>query len=219
MSTYLYPLSQSNLTRFFEGIFYRIMQYMLIEISIGEGLDRLSILEIKSTEIISPEKLRQVYTEIESLRELQSYKTTYLYYYKLIHCVNKQIWDLTNSIKQMQSHDSAFAETAHQIFELNQSRFRVKNILNQLTDSNIKEQKSYGATQISIFISNNLEKDIIHKHLAYLSISYDVVNIVTDSVTKSYIEGHIPMFNYVFNDCLVTDIDILSVAVPAFLIV
>jgi hypothetical protein len=172
---------------------------MLIEISIGEGLDRLSILEIKEREITNTERLVEVRKEILSLHALLPYREQYRYYYNLILLVNKRIWDLTNEIKAMTSRDATFAEMAHEIFELNQSRFRVKNILNQMSSDGLKEQKSYAPSRICVTLSSDTERDELRRQLAYLSVSYDQVQLLCDEVLQQYIHTTIPPFNYIFS--------------------
>ena len=61
---------------------------MLIEISIGEGLDRYSILEIKQKEITDASKQVHITNELQSLSELITYKKTFHYYYELLLSVN-----------------------------------------------------------------------------------------------------------------------------------
>jgi len=171
---------------------------MLVEISIGEGLDRLSILEIKEREIANPGRLIEVRKEIASLAALQPYKMQYLYYYRLILLVNKRIWDLTNTIKAMAYRDTAFAEVAHEIFELNQSRFRVKKILNEMSHEGMKEQKSYGLTEITVVLFSGTERVGVGRLLAYLSLMYDRVNIICDDAIQGFICTTVPPFHYTF---------------------
>ena len=170
---------------------------MLIEISYGEGLDRLTILEIKQQEIEDKEKLKNILIEINSLSQLHPIKIKFSYYYNLLFLVNKKIWDLTNKIKQMNYKDNGFAEISSQIFELNQSRFRLKNIINKLSDNDVKEQKSYSKSEINIIID---EKDMTNLDiiLTNLSLQYDFVNIYTNCIAQEIIKKQMPEFNYTF---------------------
>jgi len=169
---------------------------MYIEISIGEGLDRLSILEIKQREIKCSNKLSQVKKEINSLIELIEYKDKYLYYYDLLILVNTKIWNNTNIIKAMDYNTLEFARVSNSIFELNQSRFRLKNIINRLTDSNIQEQKSYNATQVEVELVRN--DDIRIDYFTKLSLEYDIVIIKCPVAIQEEFNTIIPKFNYVF---------------------
>lgn len=171
---------------------------MLIEISYGEALDRLSILEIKMSEIHDERKRAEIQKEIESLSELGGVKAKLTYYYTLLLEVNRKIWDLTNDIKSMKSTDTSFASIADKIFNLNQSRFRVKCIVNKISESRIQEQKSYGLTHV--YIRLGIEHiTILLKSLSLLSLEYDIVNISCDAYMKDYISTQIPVFNYQFN--------------------
>ena len=174
---------------------------MLIDISIGEGLDRLSILEIKEREIADPGRLVEVRKEIASLGALQSYKERFVYYYNLILFVNKSIWDLTNTIKRLSYNDAGYGELAHHIFELNQSRFRLKNIVNILSESSLREQKSYAVAKKVVCVEETVEDIILLRNLTYLSLIYDAVCIRTTQTGRQRIERIIPPFQYTF-DCV-----------------
>lgn len=169
---------------------------MLIEISIGEGLDRLSILEIKQKEITDEKKKVHITNEIQSLSELTIHKQTFCYYYKLLLHVNTQIWNHTNTIKSITPTHTEFSMIAHSIFELNQSRFRLKNIMNQLSESHIQEQKSYGATLVEIELndSDTIDLDMV----STLSLQYDTVTIRCSKAKQMEFEQIVPPFHYLF---------------------
>lgn len=171
---------------------------MLIEISYGEALDRLSILEIKMSEIHDEKKRVEIQKEIESLSELGPVKTKLSYYYTLLLEVNRKIWDLTDTIKTMSSTDTTFAFIANTIFNLNQSRFRVKSIINKISESRIQEQKSYGLTQTNVIVEAK-DTNTLVKSLSALSLEYDIVNISCDESMRQYILSKVPVFNYEFN--------------------
>jgi len=170
---------------------------MLIEISIGEALDRLSILEIKLKEISCKEKLEQIQKEINTFCEIDTYKEKYRYYYDLMVDINMKIWKKTDIIKGMKDVSLEFAELANEIFNLNQSRFRVKNIINKILTSNINEQKSYNETLINIRI-NTCDIPLILEKLTELSLTFDKINILTSDKIQSLIISNIPRFNFVF---------------------
>jgi len=171
---------------------------MLIEISYGEALDRLSILEIKMAEIHDQAKRVEIKKEIDSLSELDGVKIKLIYYYTLLLEVNKKIWDLTNYIKSIKYDDTKFSSIANKIFNLNQSRFRVKSIINKISESRINEQKSYNLTHIYVRIEQD-HTNILLKTLSLLNLEYDIVNISCDEYMKDYISTNIPEFNYKFN--------------------
>jgi len=177
---------------------------MNIIISIGEALDRLSILEIKMAEFVDPLKKHYVQKEIESLSEIMEYKTKFNYYYNLLYGVNKLIWDKTNIVKGAPT-SLLYALVAKSIFDLNQSRFRLKNIINRQFSSGIQEQKSYALTYVHIVIDSASDIDV--DKLTYLSLNYDIVNIKCGEMAMNVMATIFP-FNYTFDevDCDYTNI-------------
>jgi hypothetical protein len=175
---------------------------MLIEISIGEALDRLSILELKMEKINDRKKIEEIQKDISTLCEAQKYKLEGPYYYKLLFYVNKEIWNLTDTIKQLDYTDTKFAKISYTIFELNQSRFRVKNIINKIYQSNINEQKSYKLTEIHFNINDSslLECATLLNRLSYISLQYDILKISCSEAVKEHIIKNIPRFNYIFEE-------------------
>jgi hypothetical protein len=175
---------------------------MLIEISIGEALDRLSILELKMEKINDKNKLEEIQKDIITLCEAQKYKIEGEYYYKLLFYVNKEVWNLTDTIKQLDYTDTKFAKISHAIFELNQSRFRLKNIINKIYESKINEQKSYSLTEIQFSINDSslLDHPTLLNQLSYISLQYDILKISCSDAVKEHIIKNVPRFNYTFEE-------------------
>ena len=175
---------------------------MLIEISIGEALDRLTILELKMEKINDQKKLEEVQKDINTLFEVQKYKIEGEYYYKLLFYVNKEIWNLTDRIKQLYYTNDEFAKLTHFVFELNQSRFRLKNIINKIYESKINEQKSYNLTEIQFKINDSslLEPATLLNQLSYISLQYDILKISCSDTVKDHIIKNVPRFNYTFQE-------------------
>lgn len=148
---------------------------MKIEVSIGEAIDKLSILEIKMKKIEDKNKKLEIQKEINVLQECQEYKSKNEFYYNLLMYVNEKIWDMTDIIKSITVEDPQFSHISNQIFEFNQKRFRIKNWFNLLTDSNIKEQKSYASSHCKIVVHD--EHTFFNKltEINYLSLEYDVL--------------------------------------------
>ena len=149
---------------------------MKVEVSTGEAIDKLSILELKLIKINDEKKRVEIQKEIDVLRECEIYKELSIYY-KLLMYVNEKIWDLTDIIKSITPSDSKFANLSNQIFEFNQKRFRIKNWYNAQSD--IKEQKSYSLSKCKVIITN--EEQFFNKipELIYLTLEYDTVTIVS----------------------------------------
>jgi FkbM family methyltransferase len=148
-----------------------------IEVSIGEIIDKYSILELKKKYITNKNKLEEIQKEIEVLSHF--IKNIDHFFYSLILYINEQIWLDTDVIKSLSLNNNIylFAEISNRIFENNQKRFRLKNYFNVLQKSNIKEQKSYNDNKCFIEISN--DEEIYNKipEINYLCISYDIIYI------------------------------------------
>jgi FkbM family methyltransferase len=151
----------------------------LIETSIGEIIDKYSILELKHKHISDTNKLQDIDNEIKILEQyVLNIKTSH--FYKMLLYINEQIWLDTDVIKELNVNNDyeticKLAEIYNRIFDNNQKRFRLKNHFNTVNKSNIKEHKSYAAN--SCFINISEEKDIYSKipEINYLCISYDII--------------------------------------------
>ena len=170
---------------------------MRLEVSIGESVDKLSILELKKSKISDTLKLVEIQKEIDAIEEVKKYKLQLSFFYNLLYFVNDEIWSMTDEIKSMKFTDNNYASLSYKIFDYNQKRFRIKNFFNKLLDSNIKEQKSYNSTICLLTISS--ENILFSKlpEIFYLSISYDILLI--DSIYKDIISKIliIPSIQYI----------------------
>ena len=126
-------------------------------------------------------------------------KDKYFIYYKLLYFVNKRIWDLTNIIKGMTQLNEEYAQIAYDIFEYNQSRFRLKNIINNIADSKFKEQKSYNLKEASIYIENETTNIV---YIVYAILNFD--NVIV-SFKKNIINKFIIKIKSLFPQLVYTD--------------
>lgn len=119
-----------------------------IPISVGELIDKYSILQIKRSKV-SGTKLENVQNEIQALI---SYVRPYLIIeginrlYEDLIGVNTQLWDVEDNIRKLEQQkqfDDKFIELARAVYHLNDERFNIKNKINVLTDSDIQEVKQY----------------------------------------------------------------------------
>lgn len=117
-----------------------------LQISIGELLDKISILKIKSAKITDSIKLGYVNAELDILqKESQTLNDSESWIEKL-ESVNSELWDVEDSLRVKEyekSFDSEFIELARSVYYLNDKRFEIKNSINVYYDSDIQEQKSY----------------------------------------------------------------------------
>ena len=120
-----------------------------IPVSVGELLDKLSILRIKTIKIQNPEKLKKVTHEYELLHELsQNYLGVKEYFnlYDDLIATNSKLWEIEDKLRVLEKQkifNEEFIELARKVYYTNDERFEIKNKINLLLDSEIQEQKSY----------------------------------------------------------------------------
>ena len=120
-----------------------------VPVSVGEIIDKLSILQVKKTKISNETKLEFINKEFELLYNLSS---TYLnnfeietIYHDLVK-VNSSLWDVEDKLRVLESEqkfDSEFVELSRKVYFTNDERFRLKNEINLITNSEIREVKDY----------------------------------------------------------------------------
>ena len=119
-------------------------------ISLGELVDKITILEIKNEKINDKEKLKNISNELDKLfsllNSLQLSKKDLDKYSKQLYVVNKKLWeteDILRVLENEKSFNEEFIENARNVYKLNDERFRIKNKLNTQFSSEIIEEKSY----------------------------------------------------------------------------
>lgn len=177
----------------------------MVEVSIGELVDKYSILEIKSNIIKDTQKLQEVNKEKKKLSSALTYINSNKFFYKLLVFINNEIWTLTDRIKQMENLDSEYASVSKQIFINNQVRFRLKNYFNILNNSVLKEQKSYSENSIEIKVKSIDELILKIEEINYLCITNDNIVFNTDSDTMNVIRNVFKNPNISYNNT--SDID------------
>ena len=120
-----------------------------IPVSVGELIDKLSILQVKKNKITNEEKLLLVNKEFELLYELSS---PYLEHpevdslYDGLCLVNEKLWNIEDRIRVIESEQrfqGEFIDQARKVYFTNDERFELKNKINLITDSEIREVKEY----------------------------------------------------------------------------
>ena len=120
-----------------------------IPVSVGEMIDKLSILQVKKIKVTNEEKLEFINKDFDLLYNFSSefFKNLdiELIYEKLI-LVNTNLWDIEDQLRVLEKEkkfDSEFIELARKVYFTNDERFRLKNEINLLTSSEIREVKDY----------------------------------------------------------------------------
>jgi hypothetical protein len=125
---------------------------LLAEISAGELLDKISILEIKSRRIQSPNQLINVRKELALLKGLESEHglTSAIEAQQLVRdlqAINEGLWDVEDALRdceRLQDFGERFVELARSVYLQNDKRSDIKRQINRLLGSAIVEEKSYG---------------------------------------------------------------------------
>ena len=123
---------------------------ILAEISAGELIDKITILQIKLDKISDKVKTNDVSKELNSLQEtMQKHfpdQTEISNYMKSLKKINLRLWDIEDA-KRLAEKNSDFGEKfiklAREVYKFNDERAKVKLKINENFGSNIKEVKSY----------------------------------------------------------------------------
>ena len=121
---------------------------MKIEVSIGEVVDKITILQIKKENVPDPIKLEYINDELNILSQALTDENIEVPndLIKELQGVNQLLWDTEDIIRdkeKTQTFDEEFVTHARRDAEYNDMRFLVKNKINNHCGSQIKEQKSY----------------------------------------------------------------------------
>lgn len=126
----------------------------MIPVSPGELVDKITILEIKKKYITIPAKSKLIQTELKQLTAIlngmlkvsERKRPAVLIEKKVLKAINKKLWDIENRIRAKeakQSFDKGFIELARLVYLTNDKRSEIKNKINILFGSAIKEIKQY----------------------------------------------------------------------------
>ena len=128
----------------------RKMDKILAEISAGELIDKITILEIKKEKISNKEKLIEVDKEMASLKETLKKsiddESKILSFKNDLKKINLKLWDIEDGKRFAEKNnqfDEKFIQLARNVYKFNDERAKIKLAINNVLGSNIKEVKSY----------------------------------------------------------------------------
>ena len=121
-----------------------------IKISVGELLDKITILQIKLARITVPDKLRNIRTELRALSKIWQASA----YARVdleaeiagLKAVNERLWEIEDAIRDKERDarfDREFIELARSVYLNNDQRAGIKRAINAKTGSELVEEKSY----------------------------------------------------------------------------
>ena len=124
---------------------------MKAEISNGELINKITILEIKLIEIEDKDKLINIQKEFDILNPLveelfEKYDGQLQNHYLELAKINGELWDIEDWIRDCEREkrfDKEFVELARSVYITNDKRCEVKKLINILTSSGLVEEKSY----------------------------------------------------------------------------
>ena len=126
------------------------MNKILVEVSVGELLDKISILEIKKDKVKDQEKLKFIINEHEILKEQldKNIKTDEKInkLYQSLKEINAKLWVIEDDKRQCEKESDfgeKFVKLSRDVHFLNDDRAKIKLEINNLTGSKIKEIKEY----------------------------------------------------------------------------
>jgi len=120
------------------------------EISVGEFLDKITILEIKSERIKNPAKLENIHKELNTLRatwdESPFSQQDIAAEIAKLKGINEKLWVIEDDIRIKESQgafDQEFIELARSVYVVNDQRATAKRVINIKVGSELVEEKSY----------------------------------------------------------------------------
>lgn len=122
-----------------------------VNISVGELVDKITILQIKKEKITDLEKINKVSYELEllensfnSIKKSNSKELRDLI--NELKKINQKLWVIEDDIRLLEKNknfESEFIKLARSVYITNDKRFDIKNKINKLFSSNVEEVKSY----------------------------------------------------------------------------
>jgi len=123
---------------------------ILSEISAGELLDKISILEIKLKKIKDKNNLKEIKKEYKILQKIQNssikFNDKIMKLFNSIKKVNIKLWNVEDKLRICEKNKDfgkKFIELAREVYFNNDKRSKIKSEINKILGSNIREVKQY----------------------------------------------------------------------------
>jgi FkbM family methyltransferase len=181
-----------------------------VPLSVGELIDRLTILMIKSERMREPDKLANVRRELALLTEARSRSTGGSPEMRELESelkrINEDLWDIEDRIRDCERQAEfgpVFTELARAVYKTNDRRAELKRRINQLAGSALIEEKSYhlphqaGAQDHDALqdhdppLSRGAMLERLGRHLEALASYDEVLAIRPDDVRALYARGNL----------------------------
>jgi hypothetical protein len=121
---------------------------ILAPISVGELIDKITILELKLEFLTDPKKLENINVELTHLNAILANLTIpdIVPERETLKLVNRRLWHIENfkrECEKNQTFGEEFIDTARQVYLKNDLRAELKRRINEMVGSTIIEEKSY----------------------------------------------------------------------------
>jgi predicted nuclease with TOPRIM domain len=123
---------------------------VLVEISAGELFDKITILKIKTEKIKDKSKLENVHKELDILQKealkFNDMSDQLSDHIKNLKNINSELWDIENIKREMEASKDfgeSFIKISRDVHFKNDIRAIIKKDINNLTNSNVSEEKEY----------------------------------------------------------------------------
>ena len=155
------------------------MADIVLPVSLGEALDKLTILDIKLQKI-QDERRHDVYKEFEALSNiLGQYVAAYPYHYRILKEINLLLWEIQDRFHGKDTTPEQGGQMCREILLENDRRFRVKAKINALANSALREQKGYAKKRAFVYTHLGLgDMYWMNGAVRYLATAYDEVHVV-----------------------------------------
>jgi hypothetical protein len=165
---------------------------LTLPVSIGEAIDKLTILHIKCDKITDERNL-DVQKEYDILYEnLKEFIVKYNTLYNSMKKINLLIWDQMDILRDGTTSNEDYMKLCRECIESNDIRFRIKNKINLISNSTLKEQKSYKVNRLVIHLNCDEQYlDLFIEPIKYFSYIYDEIIIQSS--------GNINKISNIFN--------------------
>lgn len=119
---------------------------MMIDVSVGEVVDKISILQIKNIKILDQDKIKNIQRELVELLEIVPEEIINDALYFELSRINISLWHIEDAIREKErlgEFDDEFIQLARDVYITNDRRANVKKEINIKYKSNLIEEKSY----------------------------------------------------------------------------
>jgi hypothetical protein len=153
---------------------------LCLPVSLGEAIDKLTILDIKCDKIKDHRKNDVEKEYLILYGKLKEFIEKYNDLYQSMKKVNLIIWDQMDVLRDSTISDEDYIKLCKECIVSNDIRFRIKNKINLISNSSLKEQKSYKINRLILDIHCD-EKlfSLFIEPIKYFSFIYDEIIIVS----------------------------------------